>query len=185
VVDAEDVLLAEAVLNDLIQLLGGIQVATEWLFNDDTGTMGAAGEAKLLHDLGEEAGRDGKVVDGVLGVAELLADLVEGVDVVVVAVDVSEALHEDGIADGVDPSVRLKALAGVDLELVEVPAGLSDADDAHVELAAFGEALKRREDLLVGEIARGPEEDKCVRCDLIHEKPSSPMMARRREAAVP
>ena len=53
----------------------------------------------------------------------------------------------------------LQALAAPGPELIEGPAGLGHADHRHVEVAALDHRLQRREDLLVGEIARGAEED--------------------------
>ena len=48
------------------------------------------------------------------------------------------------------------------LELVEIPARLGHADHRHVEVAALHHRLQRREDLLVGQIARGAEEHQRV-----------------------
>jgi hypothetical protein len=47
-------------------------------------------------------------------------------------------------------------------QLVEAPAGLGDADDGHIEVAAFDHRLQRWENLLVSQIARGAEEDQRV-----------------------
>jgi hypothetical protein len=46
--------------------------------------------------------------------------------------------------------------------LVEIPAGLGHTDHRHVEAAAFQHRLQRVEDLLVGQVARGAEEDQGV-----------------------
>ena len=54
------------------------------------------------------------------------------------------------------------------LELVEVPSGLGDADDRNVQRAALNHRLQRREDLLVGKIAGGAEEDQRVGMRLTH-----------------
>ena len=56
----------------------------------------------------------------------------------------------------------LDAVAGAAAELLERPARLGDADDRHVEAAAPDHRLQRREDLLVGEVAGGAEEDERV-----------------------
>ena len=45
----------------------------------------------------------------------------------------------------------------------QVPARLGDADHRHVEMAAPDHRLQRREDLLVGQVAGGAEEDQRVR----------------------
>ncbi len=54
------------------------------------------------------------------------------------------------------------------LQLVEVPAGLGDADHRHVEMAALDHRLQRRKDLLVREVAGGAEEHQRVGMELAH-----------------
>jgi hypothetical protein len=44
------------------------------------------------------------------------------------------------------------------MQLIQGPAGLGDADDRHVKLAAADQRLERREDLLVRQVAGGAEE---------------------------
>ena len=56
----------------------------------------------------------------------------------------------------------LEALARPRAQLLEVQARLGDADDRHVEAAAPHHRLERGEDLLVGEVAGGAEEDERV-----------------------
>ena len=56
----------------------------------------------------------------------------------------------------------LERVFGAGFELVEVPAGLGDADDGDVEGAAFDHRLERGEDFFVGEVAGGAEEDEGV-----------------------
>ena len=58
-------------------------------------------------------------------------------------------------------------------KLIEVPTGLGHADDRHVEVAALHHRLQRREDLLVGQIAGGAEEDQGVGMGIVHEFSSS------------
>jgi hypothetical protein len=61
--------------------------------------------------------------------------------------------------------VLLDALARVLDELLEAPAGARHADHRHLELAApRDQALERRKDLAVGEVAGGAEEDEGVGC---------------------
>ena len=62
----------------------------------------------------------------------------------------------------------LEAVTGPCPELVEVPAGLGYADDWHFEVATFQHRLQRREDLLVGQIARRAEEDQGVGVGIAH-----------------
>ena len=51
---------------------------------------------------------------------------------------------------------------GAGFELVEVPAGLGDADDGDVEGSALDHRLQRGKDFFVGEVAGGAEEDEGV-----------------------
>ena len=62
----------------------------------------------------------------------------------------------------------LEAVAARAPELVEVPAGLGDADHRHVEVAALDHRLQRREDLLVREVAGRAEEDQRVGVGVAH-----------------
>ena len=125
--------------------------------------------AELLDDRPEQrwAGWRGSAA-GRCGVAERLAQRVERRRVVVVAVDVAQQPAELGEGRAVEPAVLLEAVARPRLELVEVPAGLGDADDRHVEVAALHHRLQRREDLLVGEVAGGAEEDERVGVRVAH-----------------
>ena len=62
----------------------------------------------------------------------------------------------------VEAAEFLDALLCPGAQLIERPAGLGDADDRHVEFAPLGHRLKCGEDLLVGQVARGPEEHERV-----------------------
>ena len=133
--------------------------------------------AELLDDQPEQRGRDGEVVRRPLGGAELLADGLEGRRVLVVAVDVAQQAAQLVERRGIEPAVLLEAVARPGPELVEVPAGLGHADDRHVEVAALHHRLQRREDLLVGQIAGGAEEDQGVGMGFAHRDLLSPSLA--------
>ena len=104
---------------------------TTWAFSVRPGL------AEAVDDGGEERGRDLEVEDRVLGVAERLADPLEGGGVGVVALDVGEAGGEAGedvlvgLGDG-----GVDRVAGVLAQLLVVPVVDRDADDRAVELAA-------------------------------------------------
>ena len=134
----------------------------EGLFDDDAGAVGAARLGQLFHDQPEQHGRDGEVVRRPLRGAELLADGLKRRRVVVVAVDVAQQAAQLVERRRIEPAVLLEAVVRPGPELVEVPTGLGHADDRHVEVAAFHHRLQRREDFLVGQIARGAEEDQGV-----------------------
>ena len=100
---------------------------------------------------------------GALGIAELLPDGLEGRRVLVVAVHVTEQRGELGEGRRVHPTpVLLQAVLGAGLQLIEPPARLGHADHRHVQVSALQHGLQRRKDLLVGQIAGGPEEDEGV-----------------------
>ncbi len=53
-------------------------------------------------------------------------------------------------------------------QLIQIPSGLGDADDRDVESFVANQVLQRREDLFVGEIARGSEKYKRIRHSFRH-----------------
>ncbi len=56
----------------------------------------------------------------------------------------------------------LDAVARPRLQLLQIPAGLGHPDDGHGEVPAPGHRLQGGEDLLVGEVSGGAEEDEGV-----------------------
>ena len=61
-------------------------------------------------------------------------------------------------------------------KLFEVPTSFGHTDNRHVEVAAFDHRLQRRENFLVGQIARGAEENQGVGMRIAHHK--SPLVVR-------
>ena len=124
--------------------------------------------AELLDDRAEQHGRNGQVVRRPLRGAELLADAPE--------TSPGRCSRRRRSAAGRTacrrpPDRARRASRGCPrpgLELVEVPAGLGHADDRHVEVAALHHRLQRREDLLVGQIAGGAEEDQGIGMGVAH-----------------
>jgi hypothetical protein len=94
--------------------------------------------------------------------AELRANGLERRRVLVVAVDVPQQAAELVERRGIETSVLLEAVTGAGLELVEVPARLGHADHRHAKVPTLEHRLQRREDLLVGQVARGAEEHQGV-----------------------
>src|SRR5437867_6719133 len=72
-VDAEDVVFAEALVHDRVQRPRGRQVPTERLLDDDAPALGTARLPEVPNDALEEAGRNRQIVSRVLRVAELPA----------------------------------------------------------------------------------------------------------------
>ena len=169
VVDAEDRRLVEILEDRLVEGHRGGEIAAEGLFDDHAGTAGAVGVAELLGDFAEEDWRDGEIVGRVLGIAESLPQRGERGGVVVVAVDVTEqALSLAKAASSMPPCFSMLSRARR-FQLVEVPTVLGDADDGAVEVAALDHGLQRGEDLFVGEIAGGAEEDEGVGSEVGHK----------------
>src|SRR6476620_11744864 len=67
----------------------------------------------------------------------------------------------------------LDAVAGAGLELIETPPGFGYTDNGNVEPAVLYHRLQLREDLLVGEVARGAEEHKGIRANCFHRRVSN------------
>src|SRR6185369_1720837 len=112
----------------------------------------------------EHAGRDGEVVERPLAVAQPLFEPLVSGGLAVVAVDVAQQLGELGEGVGVGAAAVLgDALPRTFDELVAIPAGARNADHRHGHPAALHQALQGGEDLLVGEVAGGAEEDEGVR----------------------
>src|SRR5262249_3494490 len=85
-----------------------------------------------------------------------------GGGIVVVAVDVSQQADQFGEGLRVEASVFSEAVLGASAELVQRPARFGDADDGDVEITAPDHFLQGGEDLFVGEVAGGAEEDEGV-----------------------
>jgi hypothetical protein len=62
VVDAEDALLGEDAVHELVEAPGAREVGAERLLEHEAGTIGEAGGPQRGHELGERAGRDREVV---------------------------------------------------------------------------------------------------------------------------
>ena len=61
-----------------------------------------------------------------------------------------------------------KSLLRSAVGLVEFPSRFGNADDRHLEVTALQHRLERREDFLVGEVARGAEKHKSVGMGCVH-----------------
>lgn len=96
------------------------------------------------------------------GAAQHLLQPLEGRRLAVVTLDVAQLRSELRERGRIDPAVVLQAVAGPLAQPIERPAGTPDADDRHVEPASAEQRLQRREDLLVGQISRGAEEDEGI-----------------------
>ena len=173
VVDPEDVALDERAEQDPIQLARRGEVLAEGLLDDDAGAFRAARLRQLFDDRSEQRRRDRQVVRGVLGAGELAPERREGRRILVVPVDVAQQAAQLGERVAVEAAVLLDAVLRPRAQLVERPAGLGHADDRHIEVAALGHRLQRREDLLVRQIAGRSEEHERVGVCVAHRRPRS------------
>src|SRR5690606_34517771 len=141
-----------------------LQIAAKWLFYDHPRVLRAASEPQLLDDAGESARRNGQIVCRPLGTARAqdAVQLFEGRRVIVVAVDVVEALSEHLERSGVEPAVLAHARLGACDQLLPSPPGTTHTNHGKVELSAASHGLQRGEDLLVGEVSGGAEEHQCI-----------------------
>ena len=131
----------------------------EGLLDHHPGVLGQPGLAEAVDHRGEERRRDLEVEDRALGLADRLADPLEGGGVGVVALDVGEALGEAledvlvGTADG-----GADRVVGVPAQLLVVPVVDRDADDRAVELAAGLQPVERPEGHFLRQVAADPED---------------------------
>jgi hypothetical protein len=166
VVDAEHGGFRKHRLERLVERACGGQVVAERLLDDDPGAGGTAGRVQLSDDGAEQARRDREVVCGRLGVAERRAESGERGRIPIVSVDVPQQRQEGGKGRLVDATaVFLQARARPVVQLLDRPARPGHPDNRSGEVVTLDHALQRGEDLLVGEVARGAEEDQRVRFD--------------------
>ena len=188
----------EDVVDQVVELAGGLQVVAERLLDHDPPPAAGLlvvrhpGPLQLLEHGRERGRRDGQVerrvaLDPVL-VAHLVgarAELVEGVVVV------ERARHEADVAGqpGPDvlpprrPGVRLGRLPGHVLEVAVAPVPPGEADQHEVgrQQPAAVQVVHRREQLLAGQVAGHAEHDQRAR--LGH--PGEPTVARVPQRVAP
>ncbi len=141
------------------------EVPAERLLDDDAGPVGAARRPEQPDDLVEQAGRDGQVMKRVLAPRRgRVRSALEGVGVVVGALDEAQLVLKLLDDRSVGDPVRLEALAGSVAQAVKV-AMAGDADDRHAPAAIADETGQGGEDLLDGQVAGGAEEDQGVGVD--------------------
>ena len=106
---------------------------------------------------------------GPLDRSELLAQGLKRCRVGIIATDIAQQSRKLAKGSGIDTSaVLLEALAGASLQLIKIPTGPGHTDDRHIEVPTLQHRLQRRENLLVGEVAGGAEEDKRIGTRFAH-----------------
>ena len=149
--------------------LRGREVTAEGFLDDHARAAGAARLAKPLDHPREHTWRDGEIVQRVGSIAELFAERGVGGRSAVVATDVAKPLlelREDGL---VDAAVSLDTRTGARPELLDRPVRPRDPDDGYLEMPPPFHRIERGENLLVHEVAGGPEEDEGVGVRTVHE----------------
>ena len=141
-------------------------------------TMTRACSAKLRgakpfdHRL-EERGRDGQVVRRAPSATQLLFYRRERARVFIIPTHVLEQGQK--MAEGalvIDPARSLDAVRHAFVQTLQTPLREGDADYRDLEVASFHHRIERREDHLVGEIARHTEEHQRVRTGGGHQAPA-------------
>jgi len=165
VIDAEDALLGKDGVQRRVELLGTGQVATERLLHHDAAALVEAHRSQRLRHGGEHGGWNGHVEDGVLALVlvQRLGQVGPRLRVGVVALDEIESRQQrvdDGrlrVGDaGQDGVVRVLAEAFI------VPVAASHPDHRHREVAVVFQAVQRREQLALAEVAGGAEQHQRV-----------------------
>ncbi len=160
VVDAEDPPLAEVLEQDAVEGARRREVAAErFLDNDSRARRRAARRRKALDHARKERRRNGEVVRGAAGVAQRLFQVLEGLEILIAAVDVAQQFLEPPECRRIDAAMMLEAVASALLQPFEAPSALGHADDGDIEGPALDHRLQRRKYFLVGEITRSTEED--------------------------
>ena len=156
-------------LQQAVQCARRCAVVAERLLDHQTRVLGAARLRQRLRHGREQAWRHREIVQRPLRLTKLLAQLGEGRGIVVVAVDIAQQRHQPLLRLRVRAAVMLQAVCRACLQLIQVPPGLGDADDRHVQSLVAHQTQQRREDLLVGQIAGGAEKDDRVgrRCSVM------------------
>src|SRR6185369_13933267 len=88
--------------------------------------------------------------------------------VAVIAIHVAQQSAQLFKRRRVEAPMLFQAVLRASLELVQVPTCLGDADNWHVERAAFNHRLQRWENLLVSQVASGTEKDQRIGMGITH-----------------
>src|SRR5882724_469378 len=169
VIDAKDVDFVEDAEQNFVQFLGRCEIVPEGFFDNDATTFATIRFRQVLHHGFEQDRRDGEVVCRALRALQFVAERGEGSWVLIVAVDVAEQVHQFVKGGGLEPTVLFQTVFGSGTKLVQIPSGFGDADDGYIQMAALHHRLQGRENFLVGQVARGPEENEGVRVGIRHE----------------
>jgi hypothetical protein len=99
-------------------------------------------------------------VNGVLGLAQLLAHLLESRRIGIVTVDVAQDTHQLLETFRIQATVMFHAVFGALFQLVEVPAGFGDPNDWDIELSTLGQLLQAGKTFLCARSPMAPKNTK-------------------------
>ncbi len=177
VIDAEDILFGKGTLERAVQFLGALEVRAKRLLDDQAMTcaIGAAGQpggGEVLRGLAEVLGRGRQVEEVILADLgalrqhlQLLRQAFVGLDIVQFSLEVVDARRQllpDGVIDRLRVGELQQRLAQILAELVVGLGATGESDDREIirQEVILGQVIEGRNDLAVGEIARGPEDDR-------------------------
>ena len=102
-------------------------------------------------------------MNGMFGIAEFLANVGEGLRILIVPIDIAQLGKELRKARRVQAAVFLDAVLRALLELFEVPPGLGNANYRAGKFSSPGQLLQGGKDLFVSEVAGGTKKHQRIR----------------------
>ena len=124
-----------------VEVVRGGEIMPERLLDNDAGSVSAIGVGELFHYGAKQRGWDRQIVCWPLRRTELLANGLKRRPVGIVAVDVAQEPRQFVERCRIEAAMFLQAISCPRLELLERPAGLCDANDGGIEVAAFQHGL--------------------------------------------
>src|SRR6266851_3065341 len=162
VINAKDVGFIESPKQNLVQLLRRREIVPEGFFDDDARASGTIRFRQVSHNGFEQNWGNRKIVRWAPCSIELSAKSCESLRLLVVAVNIAQQSDQLFESCGIDAAVLLQAVFRPSTQLIEIPAGLGDADNRNVEMPALRHGLQRGENFLVSEVACGAKENERV-----------------------
>ena len=181
-IDPEDLVLVEVAVEDLVELDGAGEIASERFLDNEAAIGGEPDSGKARGDVVEQRRGDRHEEHRQPGIAELLGDQVVDGWILVVTLDIAQVGTEP-IDDRFVSA--LKDLTDVIGESLVGPLAAGSADDGHVESALGCELVERRDQLLFCQVAGDAEQHQRIGLFLDHPLSSSSRDGRRTACASP
>jgi len=162
VIDAIDGVFGKRLVERRVERPRRREVAPERLLDDQARLVRHARPREGRRHHAKEAGRDGQVEHRPFGSRHGVAQARESRFVVVVAEDIRQPRDEAVIRCRIDAAVIGEAVADPVAQPAEAPFLTCNRDDRDLQLVAFGHRLQRRKDLLIRQVAGGPEQHERV-----------------------